>query len=225
MIRPILCEGKHDCWFLDEVVQLECSIDPLCIHKDLGEFQKCYRSDYHFSKHSCIILSDNGHELMDKYVPAIMGFFGTRILNVHFFIMKDADYSDPAYLLTTYSESMSRLLQTKRRRDISIEHDPADRTISMVSKRDDRFSFHFHFIFIPESLEKAIVEKSLEVYRSLTRGGTAIVSEDHHKALNDIACHQGFHDKEALIRHAVRERWFRDEDWYRELIRRMTSRT
>lgn len=224
MIRPILCEGKHDCWFLDEVVQLECSIDPLCIHKDLGEFQKCYRSDYHCSKHSCIILSDNGHELMDKYVPAIMGFFGTRIMNVHFVIMKDADYSDPAYLLTTYSESMSRLLQTKRRRDISIEHDPADRIISMVSDRDDRFSFHFHFIFIPQSLEKAIVEKSLEMYRSFSRSGTAIVSEDPHKALNDIACHQGFHDKEALIRHAVRERWFRDEDWYTELIRRMTSR-
>lgn len=94
----------------------------------------------------------------------------------------------------------------------------------MVSDRDDRFSFHFHFIFIPQSLETAVVEKSLEMYRSLTRGGTAIVSEDHHKALNDIACYQGFHDKEALIRHAVRERWFRDEDWYRELIRRMTSR-
>lgn len=217
----MLCEGKHDCWFLDEVIRQECSIPPLCFHKDLGGFQKCYRSEYHSTQRSFIILSDNGHELMSKYLPKVMDFFGTRRLNLHYIILKDADYAEPSDLLAHYREGMERVLKTKKRGGITIRHEEADYTISMLSESDSRFSFHFHFIFIPMSLEEAIIARSLEMHPSCNRGGTATLSTDPHKALNDIACHLDLDDKEALIRHSVKEQWFSDEDWYRDLLSRI----
>jgi len=184
----------------------------------MREFQKCYRSDYHSTQRSYIILSDNGHELMSKYLPKVMDFFGTRRLNLHYIVLKDADYCKPADLLAQYCEGMNHILKTKKRGGITIRQEQADHTISMISESDDRFSFHFHFVFIPQSLEETIVAKSLEMNRSCIRGGTAGVSTDPHKALNDIARHLDLDDKEALIRHSVKEQWFSDEDWYTDLL-------
>ena len=218
MIRPILCEGIYDSWFLEEFIRKEYSKDAKCIDKDLGVFQRCYRSDYYFCQDSIIILSDHGHELINKYIPKIFrDLFAKRILSLHYCVLKDLDDSQPVDLLESYCRIFNDAIKTKGMRDIFLSTNFSDNIISLISEKDHRISFHFHFIFVPQSLAKIIVRKSLEMNRSLNKHNEDIESMDPHRALTKIACSCDIDTKEALIRRSVVDMWFSDDDWYKKL--------
>lgn len=229
MIHPILCEGRNDSWFLDELVKNKCSVSPVSLHGDFTGFNQIYRNN--FGKHKClskeihkkpciIILSDNGHDLINRYVPYIIrSYFAVFMpLELHYIVLKDSDESNPKSLLRSYYRRISDSLQSKGMKCVDLKIHEDDYTITLTSEQNPHHSFHFHFIFVPPSLEKKLVSKSFENNRSLLRRYKArIENMGPHEALDEIARHLGI-NKENLIRKSVLEGWFHEEDWYVTLV-------
>jgi len=215
MIRPILCEGKYDCWFLDEILKTEYSERPIRLHSDFRRFNSCYRWGCRDGQ-PCVIFSDNGHDLINSYIPNIIrDYFATYTpLNLHYVVLKDTDGCDPKYLLRSYCETISEIIKSKNMHNVTFKTDENNYTIVLTSQTDPRHSFQFHFIFIPQSFEKCLVAKSFERNNPLLRYKDDIERLDPHKALNEIAKHLNMADRESLIRNSVLNGWFREEDWY-----------
>jgi|GEM_PF-2942950 len=221
MIHPILCEVKYDCWFLEEIIN---RIEPkklIPLDQDFGKFQKCYRSEYHQNNQSWIILSDGGHDLINKYIPKIISncFAVNKNNPMHYIVLKDSDGCEPKYLLGIYHKSLSEYIHTKNIKYTDLEIDLAKNTIVLISNRDNRYSFYFHFVFIPQSFEKKLIDKSFDKERSLIKYRTKLEKKDPHDALTVIAESLNIKDKETLIRNSVLNKWFYEEEWYKSLIR------
>jgi len=218
VIRPILCEGKYDCWFLDEILKTEYDVIPIRLHSNFGRFSKYYRWGCRDGQ-PCIILSDNGHDLVKKYIPKIIReyFAAYTPVNLHYVVLKDSDGSDHRYLLENYHHTISEIIRAKNMNYVDFDKDEDNYTITLTSKIDARHSFHFHFIFIPQSFEKSLVAKSFEKNRQLSRYKNDLERIDPHQALTEIANHLDI-NKETLIRNSVLQGWFREEDWYVTLV-------
>lgn len=180
----------------------------------MRSFQKCCTREFYYEQRSCIILSDNGHELVNKYIPILIrDLFAKRVLNLHFLVLKDSDDSQPLELLNQYHCYLEGVLRSKQMDDFLLDLNTSEKIISVISQTDCRISISFHFLFMPQSFEIIFVNKSIVKSQKIKK-----VSSDPHKALNDIAHHLGFDDKESLIRHSVKEKWFNDEEWYTNLL-------
>ncbi|WP_153015911.1 hypothetical protein [Methanofollis ethanolicus] len=217
MIRPILCEGRYDSWFLDEILKIEYAVLPIRLHSDFKSFSRYYRWGCRDGK-PCIILSDNGHDLISKYIPKIIReyFAAFTPLNLHYVVLKDSDGSNHRFLLGNYYDTISEIIRAKNMNNVDFDKNEDNCTITLTSKQDSRHSFQFHFIFIPQSFEKSLVAKSFEKNRQLSKYKDDIERMDPHDALTEIAKHLGI-DKESLIRNSVSQGWFREEDWYMTL--------
>lgn len=221
MIRPILCEGKNDRLFLDELLRNVGIKSPFSLHGDFTRLDSFYRWGCKGGQ-PCIIISDDGHDLINKYVPLIIRrYFGKSYYDwtpetLHYIVLKDSDGSDHKYLLDNYRNSISSTIQAANVGEVSFYLDEKDYTITLTSKKDDRYSFQFHFVFIPPSFEKCLVAKSFEKNRQLSKYKDDIERMDPHDALTEIAKHLGI-DKESLIRNSVSQGWFCEEDWYMSL--------
>lgn len=222
MIDPILCEGINDGWFLQELITRDYQKEPLLYDNKISEFLRAVQisSSYYKERYPCLILSDNGHQLMDKYFPqTIRDLFGkTNAGNTTFIVLKDNDGSPDEMLMRQYLAKTKRILAAKNLKKADISLDRNTQNLLITSTEDNSYSFTFSFIFVSGSLESEIVSRYSDKYRPNKTESKRLKGMDPHKALEYIAAvNEKFKNREEVIRTSVNENWFSDERWFQDL--------
>ena len=172
------------------------------------------KPDYYIDNYDVVIYADNGKQVLEsKVIPRIVrDALGVRRNPPppEFVMILDED-EEP---LDKTLERIKKNIESWRINASEIKIVSRD-SIHAVSTKDERYGLSFAFFLIPNSLEIKITRKALE--RRLVQ---KYQNTKQHGRLKELATKMGI-GKEELIRLTIRDGWFDDEDWFKDLKKKI----
>jgi hypothetical protein len=222
----LICEGKHDTIFFEELIRNKLQMKCCPIQSEMGELQKTFRdfSDYYKTTYHWIVYKDNGKDEIKKIVlPRIIKDNHGRNNSIHLLVVLDQDFVDPDIILNTIHLKIIEILKPCNLPHFKSEICHENLCIKTLYTKNANHTLFFKFIMIPSSFEKKIVSKILEINAAeFTRiEKEKLNSDDPHESLKCISEKMRI-SKDEIIQQSVDHDWFVSETWYQQLEELLT---
>lgn len=239
-----IVEGKYDVYFLVSILKrhFDISVEDLLDYKLVladkssnKEFNRKINavinylttdSYYHFIKATFgfIVYGDNGRETVIELVLPSIIFEVIEAIPVpeEVTIVTILD-SDGVTLQKTIEMIRRRLENEIKRNHWDYQISKLEEGIKISSVEDYRYSILVQIIQIPESLEKQLINKSLDKLGLSEKQKNNIPGRDVHDALKYVSTIAGI-SVEDLVKKSVFEKWFDGEIWYNGLVQKIRER-
>ncbi len=212
----ILCEGKKDRYFFDEMAKTY-ELDPYSTRStDINELQRKIADDHFMKNNQLIIYGDNGRPtISNKVLPRasrswlFRDGYAKRLL-----MIIDDDGTDRGVLFQTVKNILEEYCTDPHKFSKLPNFESND--VIKISSDDITFPLEIHFLTVPESLEKQMIKKYCDI-KELSYD--TYLKHDTDKAINIIMDKENISDIEDLVRKSVH--WFEDDEWFKEIIKKI----
>jgi len=198
MIQSILCEGKYDIWFFDQISQHR-GIKSHNIHDDLSKYQEliggCAWYLMQSGDNPLLIFGDNGRtNLYRKYLNRIFReYIGRFDDHVNIFLVMDDDYATIGELTGKVSVSLNSIKNNSQFMSVvEIEH---VENKFIISHPKSQYKVTVEVYTIPKSLEKQTIDYCCEIHKHEN-----IADEDLHTSIRLLANKYYDRNKEKMFR-------------------------
>ncbi len=191
----------------------------------MQRMQNTFRDKWFQENYLFFVFSDTNRF---KIRTTVLPLFITQTLDrftYDIIIINDEDGADNQHSLEEIIQCLKDTLNSRCFNYWSIIRTSDFFTFQVIFEKDPRIVINIKVIFVPESLEKLLVHKTLENHsqsfsapekRSILRG------TDIHDAFERCANKLGL-TRPQLIEKSIQEMWFDEEPWYKEIIRRLSQ--
>lgn len=217
-LNIILCEGKTDTWFFDEIFKNHIDEQIYAIpDKGMAQLQKLYDGncfEYIKSQFALIIFGDSGRPtIYDKVLPRVtVDMLGRFSYDINISIIIDDDGTEYENLEKIVLDSVKRVSKNPLKSTHSPIFEENDGLFVLKSSKS-RGTLNVNLLTVPISLEEQIVDKFIRIkyhhdYKILENGS--------HYAIDFIANKYYNGDKEKLVRDA--STLLKNEIWVKEIV-------
>lgn len=212
----LLCEGKNDAWFFDELMNLRfASRNRMCTMYDdsnnnkLKKLQEmCGHKCYDHTKDTCplIIYGDGGKsELLKVLRRLVIEILGK---NNYIIMIRDEDDAPSDELNRIFLEELEAISRDKSKFTTYLPNLERINNQFILNHPKSRGILKVEQSIVPSSLEKQIVKKTVELKCPRK---SEILERESHDALELLADEYYDGDRQKLIRES--SAWLRDEAW------------
>ena len=217
-LNIILCEGKTDTWFFDEIFKNHIDEQIYAIpDKGMAQLQKLYDGncfEYIRSQFALIIFGDSGRPtIYDKVLPRVaVDMLGRFSDDIYISIILDDDGTEYENLEKKVLDSVK--LVSKNR--LKFTHSPIfeeNDGLFILRSSKSKGTFTVNLLTVPISLEEQIANKFIGINY---RHDHKILENGPHSAIDFIANKYYSGDREKLVRDA--SAFLKNEIWIKEIV-------
>ena len=232
-MKCLVCEGKYDLDFFEELLLNRFNKKGFPVNNNVPDFNLIFRArshPYYRGGYECVIFGEGGKKQLFNRVmiPFVGEVFGKRdfsgnSLEHHFFVVIDADGVNAATLYDNYCDVIRHTIKSKKILRFSCkrsQHSPSYEFYSPIDSRNRCFVTALH---IPISLEEELRQKGIDNLRDNRSKITYdLQNMKVHVAMTELSKNFGISKKE-LVKKSVREGWFDESPWYKEICQQLNS--
>lgn len=205
----LLCEGKNDAWFFDELMKVRFDDRMYTIDNDnLKKLQEmcgdCYQ--YINRKYPLIIYGDGGKNGIQKILKRII--IETLSRNNYIIMIRDDDNTPYEDLERKLLEELESIIRDTSKFTTRLPDLESKDNLYILKHPKSEGSLKVSLSTVPISLEKQIVKKTVALK---CPSKSDILEKESHEALELLASEYYGGDREKLIRES--STWLRDETW------------
>ena len=197
----------------------------------MNDFNDIFRASshpYYKDGYECVIYGEGGkkqlfNRVMIPFVGEVFGKkdFSENCLDHHFFVVIDADGVNVATLYKKYCDIIQHTIKSKNISRYSCkkaQFNPSYEFFSPIDSRNRCLVTAFH---IPVSLEEELRQKGIgRLEKNRSKISADLLSMPVHDAMTELSKIHGISKKE-LVQKSVREGWFDDIPWYKEICKQL----
>lgn len=213
----IICEGKNDAWFFDEIMKTHFADRMYTFYKDnnknhLDKLQEmfggtCYT--YIKKQYSLIIYGDGGkHSITTALNRVVSETLGKNNDEISIILIRDEDGVPYDQLHTSLYEILEAYSKDKTKFTTYFPKLEQNNGLFVLNHPKSRGILKVALSTVPNSLEKQIASKTVEFKNCKDR---KIPKSDSHEALDFLADKYYSGDKQMLIRES--STWLSNEAW------------
>lgn len=211
----IICEGKYDTWFFDEIMKGHFPDRILAFHtKPIAKLQECLGMNcFKFVKtnYSLIIFGDHGKLNINKALKrVIIDTFGKTNDDIHINYIRDDDGVEIEQLIKAFLVELKFFSQDAnifKNRLPSLEYEK--NVFSLLDSRS-RGTIKITYLTVPRSLEEQVARRIIDVKYPTD---SEILEKNPHECIEFIANKYYNDNKEKLFRES--STLLQDEMWVR----------
>lgn len=208
----LLCEGKNDAVFFDELMNVRFENRKYTMWDQLPKLQDMCGSkcNYIKDKYPLIIYGDGGKSEMLKILRRlIIEILGT---NNYIIMIRDEDDAPSEELNRTFLEEMESITRDKSKFTTHMPNLEHNHNLCVLNHPRSKGILKVGLSIVPRSLEKQVVKKTVELKCPREN---EILEIDPHEALKFLARKYYDGDNLKLIRES--STWLKDETWVNEI--------
>lgn len=222
----IICEGKNDAWFFDEIMKTRFDDRMYTFYKDnnknhLDKLQEmfggtCYT--YTKQQYSLIIYGDGGkHSLTTALNRVVSETLGKNNDEISIILIRDEDGVPYDQLHTSLYEILESYSKDKTKFTTYFPKLEQNNGLFVLNHPKSRGILKVALSTVPNSLEKQITTKTVELKNCRDK---KILKSDPHEALDFLADKYYGGDKQVLIRES--STWLINEAWVNNVTHLIT---
>lgn len=217
-MNVILCEGKTDTWFFDEIFKSHIDEQIYAIpDKGMKQLQKLYAGncfEHIMSKFALIIFGDSGRPtIYDKVLPRVaIDMLGRFSNDIYISIILDDDGTEYENLEKIVLDSVKLVSKNPLKSTHSPIFEENDGLFVLKSSKS-RGTLNVNLLTVPISLEEQIVDKFIRIKYHYDH---KILENSPHYAIDFIANKYYGGNKEKLVRDA--SALLKNEIWVKQIV-------
>jgi hypothetical protein len=220
-LNYLICEGKYDLVFFEELINKKLKMTCCPVNSNMKELQKIFgsSSDYYNVTFNWVIYKDNGKDEIKKIVlPRLIIDNHGKSNKIHFLVVLDDDYQEHNEIIESFYSKVVEIINGKNVPNFTSDVSSEKQCITTKNTRNDQCIIFFKFFMVPTSLDKIIVDKTLEKFPTDFSANEKEIlrRDDPHESLKKISKKIDL-SKDKIIQESVIFDWFIEDSWYQQL--------
>ncbi len=220
-MNVLICEGKNDACFLEELMKERFTTPPLTINNNLNKLQErlgtnCYK--FTKSQYNLIIYGDNGKLFINTVLrELVVETLGKNNDDLYIIMIRDDDGAPYEVLNVNLCKELQSLLRDKSKFIVHVPTIECNNDWFILKHPRGGGILRVKLSTVPSSLEKKIAKKTIELRCPHDSKIIKELENDPHEALESLADKYYDGDKDMLIRES--SILLRQETWVNDITR------